>query len=53
MLSRTLDTHVSRLRQLLNLRPGQQYAISAIYGYGYRLDMQEPAPALTDAAAKP
>lgn len=36
--SRSLDTHVSRLRTLLNLRAGQPYAISAVYGYGYRLD---------------
>ncbi len=42
--SRSLDTHISRLRSLLNLRAGQPYAISAIYGYGYRLDMPEPVP---------
>jgi DNA-binding response OmpR family regulator len=53
VLSRSLDTHISRLRQLLNLRPGQQYAISAIYGYGYRLDMHVPPAALTDTAAAP
>ena len=39
--SRSLDTHVSRLRNLLNLRAGQPYSISAIYGYGYRLDVPE------------
>lgn len=43
--SRSLDTHVSRLRNLLNLRAGQPYAISAIYGYGYRLDAPETAGA--------
>lgn len=39
--SRSLDTHISRLRSLLNLRAGQPYAISAIYGYGYRLDVAD------------
>lgn len=50
--SRSLDTHVSRLRTLLNLRAGQPYAISAVYGYGYRLDVPDagdPAPAAASA----
>jgi DNA-binding response OmpR family regulator len=41
--SRSLDTHISRLRALLNLRAGQPYAISAVYGYGYRLDVPDEA----------
>jgi DNA-binding response OmpR family regulator len=36
--SRSLDTHVSRLRSSLNLRAGQPYSIASVYGYGYRLD---------------
>ena len=38
VLSRSLDTHVSRLRQVLQLRPGNAYAVAAVYGLGYRLD---------------
>lgn len=41
--SRSLDTHVSRLRNILNLRAGQPYSIAAVYGYGYRLDAPESA----------
>ncbi|MBF6631218.1 MAG: response regulator transcription factor [Comamonas sp.] len=38
VLSRSLDTHVSRLRQILQLRPGNTHSIAAVYGLGYRLD---------------
>ncbi|MEG0052610.1 MAG: response regulator transcription factor [Comamonas sp.] len=48
--SRSLDTHVSRLRNILNLRAGQPYAISAVYGYGYRLDAPESAPQTPEPA---
>ena len=41
VLSRSLDTHVSRLRQVLQLRPGNAYSIAAVYGLGYRLDVHE------------
>lgn len=41
VLSRTLDTHVSRLRQVLQLRPGNTFSIATVYGLGYRLDAAE------------
>ena len=43
--SRSLDTHMSRLRTKLELTENNGYTISAIYGMGYRLD-PVGAPAL-------
>jgi len=40
--SRTLDTHVSRIRDKLGLTPSNGWRLSAVYGRGYRL--QEVAP---------
>ena len=36
--SRTLASHVAKLRLSLELRPERGYKLDSIYGYGYRLD---------------
>lgn len=41
IISRSLDTHISRLRALLDLQPASGLVITAIYGIGYRLEKYE------------
>ncbi len=40
-MSRSLDTHVSRLRTLLDLRPANGFIVTAVYGVGYRFEAVE------------
>lgn len=50
VISRSLDTHISRLRSLLDLRPANGYMITAVYGVGYRFEAIKPG---TQEAAAP
>lgn len=37
--TRTVDTHVSRLRRKLNIYPENGWEIISVYGYGYRVEI--------------
>lgn len=40
--TRTVDTHVSRIRNKLDLRPENGWQLKAVYQHGYRLEQSEP-----------
>lgn len=40
--SRSLDTHIARLRTKLQLGPGSPYVLAATYGQGYTLTEEQP-----------
>ena len=48
--SRTMDTHVSRIRSKLNIRPDQGFRLTPVYSYGYRLERVSSAPLTSNAA---
>jgi DNA-binding response OmpR family regulator len=39
--SRTMDTHVSRVRNKLQLRPEHGFRLAPVYSYGYRLEQMD------------
>jgi len=43
--TRTVDTHVSRIRGKLQLAPEHGWRLSAVYQHGYRLEQVVPVPA--------
>jgi DNA-binding response OmpR family regulator len=51
VLTRTLDSHVARLRAKLNIRPQNGWRLSPIYSYGYRLEPVESAAEMAEALA--
>jgi len=42
LMTRTLDVHISRVREKLKLRPALGYKLVPVYSYGYRLEKIDP-----------
>ena len=41
--TRTIDSHVSRIRMKLNIEPENEVRLVAVYKHGYRVDHLKPA----------
>lgn len=48
---RAIDLHVSRLRRRLAAQGGRRHYVESVYGVGYRLSAERPAPELTGEVA--
>ena len=51
--TRTVDTHVSRLRKKLALDGATGWTLVPVYGYGYRVDRALPQPTVTTLQTLP
>ena len=47
IVTRTVDTHVSRLRSKLSLTPETGFELSTVYHKGYRLEYRRESPPAT------
>lgn len=51
VMTRTLDSHVARIRSKLNIRPQNGWRLSPIYSYGYRLETVESGAEMAEVLA--